>query len=144
MLQRNLRYIPMQIEAEPGQPLPSSQAASMQSGYHQLYRSSEIFDTGGVTYGLNPDNSNRAQKKKKWFLQNSKMGSTGKVSDSTSAAVCSCGLKTRTCLSETQTCTALQDAQHKVFGRILELFFITTSDVQLGPTGKIAAMAEKP
>lgn len=46
---------------------PSSQAALMQSGYHQLYHSSEIFEKGGFTYGLNPDNHNRAKKQSGFF-----------------------------------------------------------------------------
>lgn len=65
--------------------------------------------------------------KTKPFPQNGKMGSTGKVSDSPLATVCSCDLKTSTCVGKTQTCIALQDAQHKAFERILELVVIPTS-----------------
>lgn len=65
--------------------------------------------------------------KPKQFPQNGKMGSTGKVSDSPLAAVCSCDSETSTCVGETQTCTALQDAQPKAFERILELFLIPAS-----------------
>lgn len=54
------------------------------------------------------------------------MGSTGKVSDSSLAAVCSSGFKIRTHLGKTQICIALQNAQHKAFERILELVYIPT------------------
>lgn len=114
----------MLTEAEPGQSLSPA-------GYlDAISESPAVLHFGELWYRwFYPWSKPRQQQdsKAKQFPQNGKMGGTGKVSDSPLAAVCSCDLKTTTCVGETQTCTALQDAQHKAFERILELFLIPTS-----------------